>query len=67
MAQKAITYQGQKFASITALARHLGVTRHTLTARIEKGVPEKLWGAEAKLSKHTNETLDEAIKSKGLS
>lgn len=66
MAQKAITYQGQEFASITALARHLGVTRYTLAARIKKGLPEKLWGAEVKLSQHTNETLDEAIKSKGL-
>ena len=47
------------FASITALARHLGVTRYTLAARRQKRTTRKTMGAEVKLSQHTNETLDE--------
>ena len=66
MVKKAVTYQGQHFASVTALARYLGITRYVLSARIEKGLPEELWGEEARLRQHTNETLDEVIKSKDL-
>lgn len=61
MSRKPITYQGQSFSSVTELARHLGITRYVLTERIEKGLPESLWGSKPRTRQHTNESLDELI------
>lgn len=66
MVRKRISYQGKEFASITALATHLGITRYVLGDRIAKGWPEEDWGEPARVRQHDNESIDALIEDKGL-
>lgn len=66
MGAKKITYRGQEFRSIAALAAHLNLSVYVLRDRIQQQWPEERWREPQRTSQHTNESLDALIREKQL-